>query len=48
MTEFNVGDTIVATGQAWDDFKGQLGKVITLQDGRPERPLVAFGRGKPT
>ena len=45
MTGFNVGDTIVATGQAWDDFKGQLGKVIALQDGRPDRPLVAFARG---
>ena len=46
MTDFNVGDTIVATGQAWDDFKGQLGKVTALQDGRPDRPLVAFARGE--
>ena len=45
MTDFNVGDTIVATGAAWDDFKGKLGKVTTLQDDRPDRPLVAFGRG---
>ena len=45
MTEFNVGDTIVATGEAWDDFKGQLGKVTALQDGRPDRPLVTFARG---
>ena len=48
MTDFNVGDTIVATGEAWDNLKGKRGKVIALQDGRPERPLVAFGRGKPT
>ena len=48
MTDFNVGDTIVATGEAWDNLKGKRGKVIALQDGRPERPLVAFGRGGPT
>ena len=48
MTDFKVGDTIVATGEAWDNPKGKRGKVIALQDGRPERPLVAFGRGKPT
>ena len=46
MTDFNVGDTIVATGEAWDDLKGQLGKVTALQDDRPERPLVAFARGE--
>ena len=48
MTDFNVGDTIVATGEAWDNLKGKRGKVVALQDDRPERPLVAFGRGKPT
>ena len=48
MTDFNVGDTIVATGEAWDNFKGKRGKVIALQDGRPERPLVAFARGEPS
>ena len=48
MTDFNVGDTIVATGEAWDNLKGKRGKVITLQDGRPDRPLVAFGRGEST
>ena len=48
MTDFNVGDTIVATGEAWDNLKGELGKVIALQDGRPERPLVAFARGEPS
>ena len=48
MTDFNVGDTIVATGQAWHDFKGQLGKVTALQDGRPDRPLVTFARGGST
>ena len=46
MTDFNVGDTIVATGAAWDDFKGKLGKVTTLQDDRPDRPLVALARGE--
>ena len=46
MTDFNVGDTIVATGEAWDNLKGKRGKVIALQDGRPERPLVAFVRGE--
>ena len=45
MTDFKVGDTIVATGAAWDDFKGQLGKVTALQDDRPDRPLVALARG---
>lgn len=45
MTEFKVGDTVVATGVAWDDFKWKLGKVVALQDDRPDRPLVAFGQG---
>ena len=45
MTDFNVGDTIVATGAAWDDLKGELGKVTALQDDRPDRPLVALARG---
>ena len=48
MTDFNVGDTIRASGAAWDDLKGQLGKVTALQDDRPDRPLVAFARGEPT
>ena len=48
MTKFNVGDTVVATGEAWVVLKGELGKVIALQDGRPERPLVAFARGEPS
>ena len=48
MTDFKVGDTVVATGVAWGDFKWKLGKVIALQDGRPDRPLVAFARGGPS
>ena len=48
MTDFKVGDTVVATGVAWGDFKWKLGKVIALQDGRPDRPLVAFARGEPS
>ena len=45
MTDFNVGDTIVATGAAWDDLKGELGKVTALYDDRPDRPLVVFAGG---
>ena len=45
MTDFKVGDIVVATGAAWDDFKWKLGKVTSLQDDRPERPFVAFARG---
>lgn len=45
MTDFKVGDTVVATGVAWDDFKWKLGKVVALHDGRPDRPLVTFARG---
>ena len=45
MTEFNVGDTVVATGEAWHDLKGELGKVTALQDDRPDRPLVVFAGG---
>ena len=48
MTDFKVGDTVVATGVAWGDFKWKLGKVIALQDGRPDLPLVAFARGEPS
>ena len=48
MTDFKVGDTVVATGEAWVYLKGELGKVTALQDGRPERPLVAFARGEPS
>ena len=48
MTDFKVGDTVVATGVAWGDFKWKLGKVIALQDGRPDRPLVTFARGEPS
>ena len=46
MTDFNVGDTIVATGAAWDDLKGELGKVTALQNDRPDRPIVALARGE--
>lgn len=46
MTDSKVGDKVRATGAAWDDFKGQLGKVTALQDDRPDRPLVAFARGE--
>ena len=46
MTDFKVGDKVRATGAAWDDFKGQLGKVTALQDDRLDRPLVAFARGE--
>ena len=46
MTDFKVGDTVVATGEAWVDLKGELGKVTALQDDRPDRPLVAFARGE--
>ena len=45
MTDFKVGDTVVATGEAWVDLKGELGKVTAIQDDRPDRPLVAFARG---
>ena len=46
MTDFKVGDTVVATGEAWVGPKWELGKVTALQDDRPERPLVAFARGE--
>ena len=46
MTGFKVGDKVRATGQAWDDLKGQLGKVTALQDDRPDRPLVALAGGE--
>ena len=46
MTDFKVGDTVVATGEAWDDFKWKLGKVTALQDDRPDRPLVVFAGGE--
>ena len=46
MTDFKVGDTVVATGAAWDDFKGELGKVTALYDDRPDRPLVVFAGGE--
>lgn len=45
VTDFNVGDKVRATGAAWHDFKGELGKVTALQGDRPDRPLVAFARG---
>ena len=46
MTDFKVGDKVRATGAAWDDFKWKLGEVTSLHDDRPDRPLVAFGRGR--
>ena len=46
MTDFKVGDTIVATGEPWDNLKGELGKVTALYDDRPDRPLVAFAGGE--
>ena len=45
MTDFKVGDTVVATGEAWDYLKGELGKVTALYDDRPDRPLVVFAVG---
>ena len=45
MTKFNVGDTVVATGEAWVGLKGELGKVTALHDDRPDRPLVVFAEG---
>lgn len=46
MTDFKVGDTVVATGEAWVDLKGELGKVTALYDDRPDRPLVVFAGGE--
>ena len=42
MTDFNVGDTIVATGLMWSSYFERFGEVVELNEGRADEPRVMF------